>query len=77
MNLHLPQTEEARAEAGLLMIVSDKPINFYCFYFKPRTEHHLRKITLMDQSSEVILEVSFLIDLKLIRKIVLQTGFIR
>lgn len=29
MNLHLPQTEEARAEAGLLMIVSVKPIN--CF----------------------------------------------
>lgn len=58
MNLHLPQTEEARAEAGLLMIVSVKPINFYCFYYKPRTEHHLRKITLMDQSSEVILKVS-------------------
>lgn len=30
MNLHLPQTEEARAEAGLLMIVSFKFI--YCYH---------------------------------------------
>ena len=31
MNLHLPQTEEARAEAALLMIVSIKSIYwFYC-----------------------------------------------
>lgn len=28
MNLHLPQTEEARAEAGLLMIVSNK-VTYY------------------------------------------------
>lgn len=38
MNLHLPQTEEARAEAGLLMIVSNiinifLIINFIKFFF--------------------------------------------
>jgi DNA-directed RNA polymerase beta' subunit len=31
MNLHLPQTEEARAEAALLMIVSIESI--YLLYF--------------------------------------------
>jgi len=30
MNLHLPQTEEARAEAALLMIVSIKSIYWLC-----------------------------------------------
>lgn len=31
MNLHLPQTEEARAEAALLMIVSTKSIHLLYF----------------------------------------------
>lgn len=31
MNLHLPQTEEARAEAGLLMIVSRNI--YFIFYY--------------------------------------------
>lgn len=31
MNLHLPQTEEARAEAALLMIVSIKSIHLLYF----------------------------------------------
>jgi len=31
MNLHLPQTEEARAEAALLMIVSIKSTYWLCF----------------------------------------------
>jgi len=33
MNLHLPQTEEARAEAGLLMIVGFTFIFSYSLFF--------------------------------------------